>query len=143
MNDKGKSITVQPIDPPAAPNAPVAEAGALPITVEELQQQNIVLNEKIAALEEHISISDAENARLLATLKKLEENGQTLESLAANTPGFSVALPTFEIAKKPYRFTKAQFKLDGKVVTAQEAEKNPELLKRLVDMKAGCIQEIN
>ena len=139
---KAESITVLPVDVLSAPEAPATEAGALP-TVEELQQQVAVLNEKITALEEHISISDAENERLLATLKKLEESGRTLESLAADTPGLRVVLPTFEHAKKPYRFTSAQFKLDGKVVTAQAAAQNPELLKRLVDMKAGCIVAIN
>jgi phage I-like protein len=128
---------VQPTDPNTAPPVPAAEAGTFP-SYEELQQQVAVLSEKVTALEDHISISDAENERLLAKLKAFESNGGSLE----NVDKRGAELPAFTHANKQYRFTKAQFKLDGKLCTAAEAVTDAALLKRLIEMRVGFIQEI-
>jgi phage I-like protein len=120
-----------------APTVPAAEAGTSP-SYDELQQQVAVLSEKVTALEDHISISDAENERLLAKLKAFEAGGGSLE----NVDKRGAELPAFTHGNKQYRFTKAQFKLDGKIVTAADAVNNEALIKRLIDMRAGFIQEI-
>lgn len=77
---------------------------------------------------------EAENS----SLKEL--NTQLNEQLAAEEAKEKSVRPTFKVGKETYELVIPKSKYKGQEVTAKTLKEDTDLLKKLVEIKAGCLR---
>lgn len=102
-------------------------------TAEALKETNIDLTpaEAAAIIEENAALKKAA-AELASENAALKENPATKK----------LPTKTFKVGSKEYRFTAAAFYLGGKKVTAEDALKDKNIQKELVEIGSGVIEPI-
>lgn len=95
-------------------------------------------------------LEELSQEELIAKVKELEAEKASLEGLneelnkeleaKENAP--SGKLATFKVGQDTYELTAPKSKFKGKEITAEVLEKDAELLKKLVDIKAGILRPI-
>lgn len=92
---------------------------------------------------------EALEADSLAKDEKIKELETKLDAIEAAQPAKEEKKPapklpekTFKVGKDEYRFTAAAFRTEKGKVTAEEALEDKDLLKSLVETKAGVIEKV-
>jgi hypothetical protein len=103
-------------------------------TVEKLQAENATLkaeNETLTAV----------NEELTAKVEELSAPKTIAEAVEEKKPEAKIPDETFSVDKVNYRFTTPVFFFDNKRITAESALTDQALLKKLVKLKSGIIQQ--
>ena len=118
---------------------------ALTVRIDAQAETIAEQQEKIAAQDKLIAAQDKQIETQNSLIQNVKNSGSK-EDAAPEKKAERAVLPTktFKVDKKEYRFTAPTFHLPGDAapMTAEAALENKEVLKGLVEAKAGIIEEV-